>query len=784
MFRPARARAQGFRRLTAALLPALVLPLLTAPGAAAEFSFLRAATDQLAVPGFEAGTAVTPENDLFTGYTEIAVRVGASQRKFLYRNRDWQDGYLPVLRSTVVDGQTLYVMETFAEVLGGDGTPGSGQAVNFFRVTAQNVGTKSARARVWVSARNNNGYLRKRGNRLIRKYRFGRPMTPTRSGLYSQPGEAFNPNSVWAYGDNTLTRDGKLILSFDPAPAGVVRTLKLRPTAGTVTPRTMIGRTLYSIRLKPGERRSYEFRMPVVPVALTDPATVQMVAQARFDDHKARSIALWRQRLAPATVISVPERKVTDAYWANLIAMLQPRYRTADGYWVQPVNKTRYHAFWLRDGAFISEALDMLGFHQVADENLRFFPTWQREDGLFISRPEEYDGFGEALWAFAEHVRRTGDLDFAKAMMPYVQKAMAWFQGQHTADPLGLMPAVGTPLDNELIPGHLAGDNFWAYAGILGAVDLAKRLGDESVANDFFTQFNAFKDSLNAALQTATIRAGGRIPPALDHDGGQEWGNLWAVYPLGVLPASDPKVTATIDHKRSLFREGIATYGDGKLLHDYLGFRVFETELLRGAQGNVVRGLYDELAHTTATHAGFETGLAVHGDRIVDDSTTPHGWFSAEYVSLLRNMLLRESSTGLVLMSAVSPAWLRPGRTISVRKGSTTLGNVEFTLDSKDGGATLTWNTAVPADKPIVWPVPYGVTKVTAPGLDPTKRFITLPGPSGKIEVKWTLTRTIPTYESAVARLLKEYRSAKPAARVATLAPSDTGAPRRGPGGE
>src|SRR5207249_5405347 len=102
-------------------------------------------------------------------------------------------------------------------------------------------------------------------------------------------------------------------------------------------------------------------------------------------------------------------------------------------------------------------------------------------------------------------------------------------------------------------------------------------------------------------------------------------------YPTGIYSASDDAVVKTMHHARANFAEGIATYNDGRNLHDYLGFRVFETDLAAGAQSRVVDGLYSELAHTTSTHAGFETGVRVYGSRAVDDNMTPHGWFTAEY---------------------------------------------------------------------------------------------------------------------------------------------------------
>src|SRR4030081_2906161 len=119
------------------------------------------------------------------------------------------------------------------------------------------------------------------------------------------------------------------------------------------------------------------------------------------------------------------------------------------------------------------------------------------------------------------------------------------------------------------------------------------------------------------------------MPPALG-GGGQDWGNYWAAYPGQAFAPTDPLVTRTIAHARSEFREGIGSYGDPKMLHSYLGFRVLETQLARNEQTGVVDGFYSELAHTTSTGASFETSLLPFSDPPIVLATVPHGWCGAE----------------------------------------------------------------------------------------------------------------------------------------------------------
>jgi hypothetical protein len=284
---------------------------------------------------------------------------------------------------------------------------------------------------------------------------------------------------------------------------------------------------------------------------------------------------------------------------------------------------------------------------------------------------------------------------------------------------------------------------------------IARAAGRDRSADRWAALLADYRARLDFRVRRAARRGGGWIPPALDARGGHDWGNLWAAWPLETYDADERIVSRTLRHARAGFREGLATW-KGQL-HHYLGFRVFQTELRRGEQRDVVRGLYDALAHTTATHGGFETSIRPYGDRASATNMAPHGWFAAEYVALLRNMLVREDGRGLVLMSALSPSWLQPGDPVAVRSAPTTRGRVSFRLEPREGGAVLTWDADVPEGTPLRWPVPGAAREVSAPGL--RGRTIELPGRNGQIEVRWRLAGDAPTYRDAVGRLVRRYRS-------------------------
>ena len=448
------------------------------------------------------------------------------------------------------------------------------------------------------------------------------------------------------------------------------------------------------------------------------------------------------------------EPAATSAYHAAIAQILQSRYQLGDGRWAQTVNDFQYHAFWLRDAAVMVNALDLAGLPQPAAQDLDFYSSWQLPSGLFISRPGQYDGIGQALWALGRHAELTGDAGFAQAKLQSVTAAVNWIANQLASDPSGLLPA-SNPNDDEFISGRLAGDDFWAVAGMDAAVALARVAGASDLAAQWTNIADRLRASVAHATRTAAARNGGAVPPALDHRSGRDWGNWWVAYPDGPLPASDPIVAATVARARAAFRQGIATYNHGRWLHDYLGFRILETELERGNQSAVVAGLYSELAHSTGTYGGFETGIQPNGPRSNAENLTPHATYSGELVTLVRNMLVRDDGHQVILLGAVPPAWLAPGKLVRALGAPTTLGPVSLTLRSQTGGATLSWSA--PAGVALRWPLPYGVIGFSASAGSLHAGTLELPGATGTITVHWRLRAGAPTLAGTVAALRRRY---------------------------
>ncbi|MFI5004953.1 MAG: hypothetical protein ACHQE6_08060, partial [Solirubrobacterales bacterium] len=269
-----------------------------------------------------------------------------------------------------------------------------------------------------------------------------------------------------------------------------------------------------------------------------------------------------------------------------------------------------------------------------------------------------------------------------------------------------------------------------------------------------------FEASLDRALAAALSRAG-NVPPVLDAPGGQDWGNYWAAFPAQVLDAGSPALRATLAWARAHMAEGLPTYLGGRELHDYLGFRIFQTELAAGDAAGAVAGLYAELVHTTSTDGGWETGIAPFGARASATNLAPHGTFAAEYVALLRNMLVLDvPSGGVELLAGASPAWLAPGQHITVAAAPTDHGLISFTERSTSHGETLTWRGALTPGTPLRWVLPTWASNARTASGPVSSATIALHGASGSLTVTtFEGARPAQSYARAVAALNAAYRA-------------------------
>jgi hypothetical protein len=729
-------RLRGVAFLYVSYLSAqMVNPAIDAPGE--PFSFPAFPTDVIGVPDDIAATLITPEGYLYTGYGELMFFVGHPPEPVSQRIRTLKDGYLPIVQYQYRDDVVTYQVTAFAFTL----DQPVKKTINFIRVVATNGGS-APRTSYFSVALRYTGEVNARG---VGHHRFRRPVPATEPGAYFQVGAEFDPDWEYGFEDDCALRGGRVVYMFplDPRPTlWLTRgTLYEQATKMRVLPTTPVLLAQYRLTLGPGESRTLDFKMPLQPLAT---AEADALRSANVEVALRRTTEWWRRELNRGLQIELAERKVIDTLRANLAYIMIARDRVGENY-IQTVNKFQYHAFWLRDGAYLVRAYDVMGYHDLARKCLEFFFRFQRPDGNFVSQEGQYDGWGQALWAFGQHYRFTRDREFARRALPAVRRAVEWLRMARRSDPLRLIPPTN-PRDAEFtkVAAHITGHNLWALTGLKNAIYLAKAAGSTEDVHLCQAEHDDLANVLWKILDEVTARTNGYIPPGLDQPGGQDWGNMNLLYPEQNLPPFDPKVTATIERTRAKYEEGLMTYA-GRL-HHYLTMKNTENLIVRAEQQKALEELYAILVHTSATHAGFEWGVKPWGDRDFGNNLMPHGWFGAKYISVIRNMLLREDDDELHLLSVLSPAWTAAGKQIKIRNAPTYFGRVNFEVSFRTRGMSATLNpTFELTPRRIVIHLPWFVKVKSAQadgepvGVHDGK--LVLPASVRQVDVSWSASR-------------------------------------------
>lgn len=729
------------------------------------FCYFSQPTDVIGVMDGREGTLVSPEGYLYTGYGEMMFFTGNPPEPVSQRVKTLYRGYLPVIQYDYKKDDILYKFSMFAATQ--DAKPES-PLINFIRVKISNQAAGKRVAFFSAAIRYQNDANTDWG---VADNRFGRPAAAKFPGQYEQTGAEFTQDWEYEFSDDVLLRDGTVMYLF-PATVeherfmtfktGYNEAQQIAPMKLYVLPTTPVGIVTFRLLMKPGESRILDFKMPYEPLTEASEIVNQLRA-ATFDDYLQKTAEFWQQIFSRGIEISVPEEKVVNTFKANLIYDLIARDKV-DSFYIQKVNEFQYDAFWLRDAAFVARMYDVSGYHDIARQCLDFFPRWQRDDGNFVSQGGQYDGWGQTLWAYGEHFKISGDQAFAEKVFPAMKRAVGWLQQARENDPLHLIP-VTTPGDNENITGHVTGHNFWALIGLKNVIALANGLGKSEEAQQFQREYDDLLFCLRDRLREVTAKTDGYIPPGLDTLGGQDWGNMMAIYPEIIFQPFDPMVTATLQTTRSKYQEGIMTYGDGRYLHHYLTMKNTESELIRGEQEIALQEFYAMLAHTSATHAGFEFSILPWGTRDFGMNLSPHGWFSANFRTLMRNMMIREQEGNLHLLSLISPEWIQDGKSILVKRAATDFGEVNFDLKFSSGKATLILgNKFRTAPEKLILHLPWfwdvQAVRSCEQMLTVSKNKVELPLTATRVEIQYTPRKDVfaYSYQKAVLDYQNEYR--------------------------
>lgn len=714
-------------------------PRIDTPGE--PFSYFWHPTDVIGTLYAPVASEVTPEGYVYTGFGELMFFAGNPPEPVDVRIKTLERGFLPIVHYQLARHGVRYRFTLFAADL--DGRLAA-MPLNFVRVELVN---ESGEPRAAFLSSAYRFAAPSTTQYSLPDYRFSqrfdlipRPLTNGQTG--------YNPAWTYSFTTSGLVRDGRVLYQFptEPRPqlasllandiglqalryfSGVIEEYGSRPPHG---PQTPVGLVMYRVPLTKSERRELVFKMPLVPLP-KDSEEARLVAAADAATELRKTASAWESLVVKPCPLSFPEDKVQQYLLANTIYSLLAIDKIGSDYVIN-VNKFQYHQFYPGNGADMLVALDFMGHAEPAKRCFLHYRKTQFPEGclglpfLKIDQQHWWEMTGYDLWGWHRHWQLTGDRDFLARVYPGVMPAVNWVRQHALKDPAGLVPPVKIADDAMLAGVHQTGQNMWILIGLRSAAGLAQAMGQAGDLAAIRAEYDRYRAAFDKLLAGQTAAGGNVIPPAMEKTlAGNDWDNLLLLYPEPLFEPFDPRVTASIRHTRGQYVEGILRYvlpvalarrgtpdwpdvelagmstiADGRYafnnrpaLHYWQTPNLAQAALVRGTaedQQAAVADLYALLVHTSSTHAPQEFGSSPWGTRDFGSrhNILPDGAASGKTIELMRNMLVREQGSDLVLLSAVSPEWLRPGKCIEARRAPTNFGPLTCAVRAAEDRLTM-----------------------------------------------------------------------------------------------
>jgi hypothetical protein len=372
-------------------------------------------------------------------------------------DRSLLDGYLPVIRTTWVQGDLCFEQEAYATWLLGD--------------TA-------------------NGY-REGDDTVVAMVRF------RLANLAQEPVQVSLPlaSLVDQVVEPLTARDG---LVFAQTAAGE-RLRYLFDTNGFGVLRSREKGLTYEVTLAGGNGHTVYVKIPFTQLATPD--ELACLRELGYETEKARVVEFWRRRMAQGAQIETPNATLNDFYRTHLMHMLVVNDREpGTDRVIARCGGFRYGSF-PDEGCMVISDLDRRGYTKEAERCLQLYVdyqgtvplpgNYQSAEGVFYgSGGYEMAGYnrnqGWVLWCLAEHYRYTRDREWLERVAPALVKGCEWIIRERWAT-MKLDAQGKRPIHYGFLPQGSLEDvtdywtwlstNAYAYLGLRSAADVLTEIG-------------------------------------------------------------------------------------------------------------------------------------------------------------------------------------------------------------------------------------------------------------------------------------------------------------------
>ena len=416
---------------------------------------------------------------------------------------------------------------------------------------------------------------------------------------------------------------------------------------------------------------------------------------------------------------------------AGVMAMLEACARNilharelVDGAYEFRVGSAVFRGLWVVDGHFLLEAAQYLGLPDAAASGVEALLRRTRADGAITEMPFHTKETAIALATLVRQAELSGDDRILLDNWPRVVSAVDYLEGLRdeayalpTDDPAhGLLPPA---FPDGGIGGRRAEftSALWVLAGLKAISEAADRLGKTEDANRFQRMYDELMADFraHAARSMQALDDGTPYLPMAKPETGRHtwiadfegepppWRVIWpqtgtwalaqAIYPGEVFAADDPLVSnflRLLDQVDD--RQGVpenTAFFTYRMIWTYSTSFYAHAWLAAGRPDKAIAYLYAFANHATATRVWREEQPQNESPVRTISGDMPHNWASAEFIRLVRHMLVLERGAELELCAAVPGEWIVPGNPLRIERTPTRFGPISLELDANDDG-TLT----------------------------------------------------------------------------------------------
>jgi len=560
-----------------------------------------------------------------------------------------------------------------------------------------------------------------------------------------------NSQCVWHIDVGATPEQGPTNQDYDKSDLGFAR-FKLRfpvEVAGHTT-------STFWLRVPPIHRRepvsmgyiSHAFR-DVLPGEAVPPFSQLQIQrlQSLAPEAAEQSVRdFWAARLAQAAQFELPDPILTDIFLSRLATRAVLDVPISDEVVFNTCSPFFYFDHAYRDQAYVIYALDLAHLHEQAERLLRVYcmdvdavppgpiafdgkplRLGMLPNGLWNTRPGQYDTQGQNIWALVEHYKLSGNRAWLeKTAYPFIRRGALWIVNSRTrhmqevqdpADPrYGLIEPGGMEVLEVGAGMHMYYMNGFAILGLREAADAARAVGAAEDERLFAGQAHALQESLHRSFRATFKRTGlyqGNLWFGVEPEGVGMYG-FWAhnclLWPCRCLDPHDPMLSATwrgMERMSNTWGGGLHSEGEGSYW-PYIGVDRAVSYLLRGEPEKALDyfcAFTDTAGGTLSWGEGYSNVIAA-GDQ-------PHFWADGQWINLFRQLFAFEDGSDLWITPASFRRWQAGEQHVRVSKLATHFGDLDLDVRPSGDGTLVEYRITVtpqgdqaarPLEKIVLYP--------------------------------------------------------------------------------